>query len=432
MNQRDKWKKFIPVMAILAIAVILVLIVKISGEPLSVDTIVKYTPKNVVLAVIMLLLFFGLKSLTIVLPLSILYLASGILFSPVAAVFISTVGLSVSITIPYCLGKCSGKQITEEIFQKYPKAKKLSEYQKQNTFFTCFITRIVGFLPGDIVSLYFGACDVNYLIYLVAGISGSLLSIVTTTLLGEKLNNPFSIEFVLVAFCRLLVSIGSIMLKILFTKKQKKYLNKLPKVHNMLHSQTDNGDSNPAGSTRRSGFPPDFINFITLLFRPMAAIAIMMRNLDSSFSGANTSALIPILIHAVVIIAAMMKYKINIGNDLFMLKFPVFSPFTDADFAWIRDNTSVIGMIASVRVSLTVTALFNVSFPRFHMLSQVDAAAVTEEVSLIAVPANSPKEEPLVVSKPRTCPSTGNSTAAMTLKKKITEIAWQLPYRRRQ
>lgn len=63
MNQRDKWKKFIPVMAILAIAVILVLIVKISGEPLSVDTIVKYTPKNVVLAVIMLLLLFGLKEL---------------------------------------------------------------------------------------------------------------------------------------------------------------------------------------------------------------------------------------------------------------------------------------------------------------------------------------------------------------------------------
>ena len=214
MNQRDKWKKFIPVMAILAIAVILVLIVKISGEPLSVDTIVKYTPKNVALAVIMLILLFGLKSLTIVLPLSILYLASGILFSPVAAVFISTVGLSVSI-------EGRAKQITEEIFQKYPKAKKLSEYQKQNTFFTCFITRIVGFLPGDIVSLYFGACDVNYLIYLVAGISGSLLSIVTTTLLGEKLNNPFSIEFVLVAFCRLLVSIVSIMLKILFTKKQK-------------------------------------------------------------------------------------------------------------------------------------------------------------------------------------------------------------------
>ena len=94
MNQRDKWKKFIPVMAILAIAVILVLIVKISGEPLSVDTIVKYTPKNVALAVIMLILLFGLKSLTIVLPLSILYLASGILFSPVLCSLVQLVCLS--------------------------------------------------------------------------------------------------------------------------------------------------------------------------------------------------------------------------------------------------------------------------------------------------------------------------------------------------
>ena len=234
-------------MAILAIAVILVLIVKISGEPLSVDTIVKYTPKNVALAVIMLILLFGLKSLTIVLPLSILYLASGILFSPVAAVFIRTVGLSVSITIPYCLGKCSGKQITEEIFQKYPKAKKLSEYQKQNTFFTCFITRIVGFLPGDIVSLYFGACDVNYLIYLVAGISGSLLSIVTTTLLGEKLNNPFSIEFVLVAFCRLLVSIVSIMLKILFSLPQQLYMEIRHRFRLQKNAQRDSVRTHTAG-----------------------------------------------------------------------------------------------------------------------------------------------------------------------------------------
>ncbi len=48
---------------------------------------------------------------------------------------------------------------------------------------------------------------------------------------------------------------------------------------------------------------------------------------------------------------------------------------------------------------------------------------MTEEVSLIAVPANNPKEPPPVVSKPSALPSTGKSTAAMTLKKKITEIA---------
>lgn len=175
-----------------------------------------------------------------------------------------------------------------------------------------------------------------------------------------------------------------------------------------------------------SGFPPDLINFTTLLLSPIAAIAIMIKNFDNSFNGANTSALTPIVIHTVVITAAMMKYKMNIGNALFKLNlFDAESAFPDfaADFARIRDNTSVIGIIASVRVSFTVTAVFSVSLPSFHILSQVEAAAVTEEVSLIAVPANNPKELPLVVSKPSALPSTGKSTAAITLKKKITEIA---------
>ena len=152
----------------------------------------------------------------------------------------------------------------------------------------------------------------------------------------------------------------------------------------------------------------------------------MIKNFDNSFNGANTSALTPILIHTVVMIAAMMKYKMNIGNALFRLN--LFAeesavPAFEADLARIRDNTSVIGIIASVRVSFTVTAVFSVSLPRFHILSQVEAAAVTEEVSLIAVPANNPKDPPPVVSKPSALPSTGKSTAAMTLKKKITEIA---------
>lgn len=107
-------------------------------------------------------------------PLSILYLASGILFSPTLAVLVSTAGLAVAITIPYWLGRFSGKHIADEIFEKYPKAGQIAAFQTENTFFACFITRIVGFLPGDIVSLYFGACKTPYSIYLLAGVLGSL------------------------------------------------------------------------------------------------------------------------------------------------------------------------------------------------------------------------------------------------------------------
>ena len=51
----------------------------------------------------------------------------------------------------------------------------------------------------------------------------------------------------------------------------------------------------------------------------------------------------------------------------------------------------VIGIMASVLVSFTVTATSNVSEPRAHILSHVDAAAVTDEVSFTAVPAKRPK-----------------------------------------
>ena len=51
----------------------------------------------------------------------------------------------------------------------------------------------------------------------------------------------------------------------------------------------------------------------------------------------------------------------------------------------------------------------------------MDAVAVTDEVSLTAVPAKIPNASPFVVQKCSSEPSTGNVNAAMTLKKKITE-----------
>src|SRR5699024_4248767 len=56
--------------------------------------------------------------------------------------------------------------------------------------------------------------------------------------------------------------------------------------------------------------------------------------------------------------------------------------------------------------------------------SQVEAVAVTEEVSFTAVPAKIPKASPVSWENPSTEPSTGNSSAAITLKQKITEMDW--------
>lgn len=203
-------KRLIPIIAIIIMGIILTVAVKKSGETLSVNTILRYTSQSTVLAAIIILSFFALKSLTVVFPLSILYLASGILFQPWVAVLISTAGLAITITIPYWIDRYSGEQTVQKICRKYPKAEQIVTYQETNTFFACFITRIVGFLPCDVVSLYFGACDTVYPVYLAAGISGSLLSIITTTLLGAEISNPLSLPFIIVLLCRIGVSVCAI------------------------------------------------------------------------------------------------------------------------------------------------------------------------------------------------------------------------------
>lgn len=71
---------------------------------------------------------------------------------------------------------------------------------------------------------------------------------------------------------------------------------------------------------------------------------------------------------------------------------------------------------------LCTGALSNVAEPSPYKESQVEAAAVTEDVSLTAVPAKIPNASPLVVENPRNVPSVGKSNAASILKKKITEI----------
>lgn len=205
-------KKLIPFIAIALMCIVFIFIDKITGEPLSVHTIIKYTPKDPILAAIVILLLYALKSLTVVFPLAILFLASGIIFPTWIAILINIIGLAITFTIPYWIGRYFGDEAIEEIYNRFPKVKEVTKYQNSNVFFACFITRIIGFLPGDIVSIYFGACNTNFPVYLLGGISGCLLSIITTTILGEKLNNPFTKEFFVVLLIRIIVIIGAILL----------------------------------------------------------------------------------------------------------------------------------------------------------------------------------------------------------------------------
>lgn len=204
--------RWLPLAATGVMAAVTYFAVRSSGMELSPDTLLHYTPENPLGAALVLLLLFALKSLTVFFPLVLLYLACGIQFTHPVAICISILGLAVAMTIPYLLGRFSGREYSLALCSRYPKLQSLHRLQDQNRFFLSFLLRAVGVLPCDIVSLYMGSTGVPYPSYLLGGLLGSLPDIIATTILGAELYNPGSPLFlgflllrILLAFCSCLL-----------------------------------------------------------------------------------------------------------------------------------------------------------------------------------------------------------------------------------
>ena len=181
---------------ILPASLILFLIIYFIASPeFSVQTLLTFTPKNPLAAAVVLLLLYALKSATIVFPLIILELTAGRLFSPVAALLVNYLGLLIMLTVPYWIGRLVGSDAVQKLVKRYPKFHALLDMQHSNSFFLCFFFRIIGGLPADVVTMYFGATKTPYFKNLIGGSFGMLPGMILATLIGETIQNPQSPMF---------------------------------------------------------------------------------------------------------------------------------------------------------------------------------------------------------------------------------------------
>lgn len=151
------------------------------------QSILDYTPSDPFLAALVILILYAIKSASIVLPYVALVLVTGHLYSPGTALLINFLGLVILMTIPYILGNFLGLHTVERFTKKYPKFKELLEKQNDNSFFICYFIRVIGCLPGDLVTMYFGATGTPFWKNLLGGLLGLLPGMVTMTLIGNSM-----------------------------------------------------------------------------------------------------------------------------------------------------------------------------------------------------------------------------------------------------
>lgn len=191
----------------------------LSGEKLSVDTVLSYTPELPLLAALFLLLLYGLKSLSLTLPILLLDTVCGVLFPLPVAILVATLGTAITLTIPYFIGRGAGPDMTEKLQQKHPRLRELREMRSRNELFLAFLIRIVGILPCDVVSLYLGNTRLPFPKYLLGGVLGFLPDILTATVVGMKADDRSSPWFWGAIAVNLLVAGGSTLFYTLYRRR---------------------------------------------------------------------------------------------------------------------------------------------------------------------------------------------------------------------
>ncbi|MBR1864693.1 MAG: TVP38/TMEM64 family protein [Ruminococcus sp.] len=188
-----KAMRFVPV--VLTVTIIVICVAFLSAHDFN--ELLDYTPENYFLAFLVFMGFYGLKSLSVVFPLTALFVAVGAVYPFWVACGVNILGLAVCYTVPYLVGRLAGGGLVKSLVRKYPKAKKLVDRTHENDLFAAYITRAVIVVPGDIVSMLHGALRMPFRAYLLGSVIGTVPQMLVQTYLGSNIND-LSFKMVLV------------------------------------------------------------------------------------------------------------------------------------------------------------------------------------------------------------------------------------------
>lgn len=186
--QKNKIRKY----ALLVLCLLAILCGLIADGGLSVETLLEYAPQEPIKVVILFLCLYALKSVIVFFPIIILEIVVGLLLPTWSALWLNFAGVLIVLTIPYWMGRALGLETVQKATQKYPRFGAVIDKQQSNSLFLCFFLRVISCLPGDLVTMYFGATETPFWQNLLGGALGILPGMVLATLMGSSIQEPSS------------------------------------------------------------------------------------------------------------------------------------------------------------------------------------------------------------------------------------------------
>lgn len=197
----------------IAIMIAMIIFVLIYRKSITAENILHYTPKNPLLAAIVIVGLFVLKGLSVMFPGTVLYVASGMIFPTTwLAMAVSIAGTFAEIAVTYYMGRLCGEIKLISKLQKKEKFRKLFSSGHKNEGMLVYLSRIIG-LPYDVMGMFWGAVGAKTVPYIIYSMLGKLPKVVIETYLGRavdaKITKSMIITFAVMVAATLVITVVS-------------------------------------------------------------------------------------------------------------------------------------------------------------------------------------------------------------------------------
>lgn len=152
-----------------------------------------------------ILLLFLLKSV-IPLPITMLCVIPGMVFPTGYAVAINISGFLILLTTKYYWGKHLGGGAVTKIFSRYDNVKRMLESNGKGSAWLLLAFRLVPSFPINSVSQLYGAMGSEFYKYLWISLLGLMPKVISYSVIGRNVYDPFSMAFLLPIILLLLIS----------------------------------------------------------------------------------------------------------------------------------------------------------------------------------------------------------------------------------
>lgn len=168
---------------------------------------------------LIIIAFTVIKSFTLVFPLAVIFAVSGFLFENVYfAISVNFIAIALSFILQYYFGRFAGKDLIETLKKRFPKIKKIDDFAGKNEFMVVYVIKASGVGPSDLLSIIFGAMNVNFWKFFLASNLAMLPFNIFFTVLANKgdLSNPNNLLYLVP------IAVFSVLMSIVFKKMASK------------------------------------------------------------------------------------------------------------------------------------------------------------------------------------------------------------------